>query len=228
MISFRFCLIVCYVVFMNANFYGLLGSTFVESLPVDLWLWIVSQVIGIVGVVIFMISMQEKNQERLIKWLVLSNFLTFVSLLFLFNWPIAAIMGINTFKNISFYYKHKKKPPMWFAIFILVFFIAANSVAVALTWIHYIDFAILASIIFLNYATWKKGGLHLIKGGFFVSSVLMIINAVFFVNIMGAVSAGLVAISVVLFYIKFFKNKKNKKSESEKVEEVLDASSEEA
>jgi len=82
----------------------------------------------------------------------------------------------------------------------------AQTVAVIFTWNTWFDWLFLAGNLFCTFGAWMKGP-HLMRICNIQISILIIVNAVMFSNLMSIVIETFALTSITIFYIRFFRNK---------------------
>ena len=79
------------------------------DIPVPLWQWIVSQIIGVFLIVANIFGWQQKDKIRLLWFLVILNILALAANIFLFNWVVVALGSVGAVKNLSFIFVETKR-----------------------------------------------------------------------------------------------------------------------
>ena len=176
--------------------------------------FIISQIIGLVILCLVVCAFQTKNKGKTLWILTMCTALGIVSNALLLNWIIVTVLAINIFRFSTFAIleKHgdKKELRLVALIFFWIITAAVSSLVTILADLHWFNWILLAGNLFSIYGQWAKG-LHLIRiSNLFISS-LLIINAAMFMNLMSIAIEIFVIISIIVFYVKFFRTSNSKK-----------------
>ena len=186
-----------------------------DDLHVELWQWIVSQVLGVFIVLCLIIGFQTKAKQRLLLTFAIANVIGFFSMLLLENYGLAAMSVVNVGKNVAFMWTNKRESAgrpinKVLSYVLLVFFWVAGIVSVSIWWVVWTDWPGLGFQIITTWASWHgaRWTTHVMKLSSLGFQVVFIINAFMFFNWIGIVSGLIVLGSILLYYIKFFAQKK--------------------
>jgi len=177
---------------------------------VELWQWILSQVIGVFSLVMMFISFQAKTKSRVLTIMCIGVTSGIIGLSLLENWVMVGLLSVTLVRNLTFIYLDKKDSeiPKDFSVFVLVLFMLLATYTVFWTNRWWFDWLLLGATLFSTYGKWAKG-IHLIRISSVTFSALAIVNAVEFHNLMGILIDIVIICSIGFFYIKFFRNKKS-------------------
>jgi hypothetical protein len=182
------------------------------ELTVPLPLWIASQVFAFIALAIIVFGFQVKRKRNTMFCLACACAVIAVSVAFLENWVVFAIMAVATCRNFQVaLFEHLrdkgKKINKYIEMAILALFVIAYIVPIIFTWVWWLDWALLSvSLVILLAGTIK--GIHLLRVASICYESLMIVNNVRFFNIIGIVTSSISISSILLFYVRFiWKNK---------------------
>jgi len=186
------------------------------ELPVVLWMFIISQIFGLVNIVIAFIKFQYKNKAKTLKLSAVGNIFKSLNYAFLLNWSLAGLKLVSIVKNLV-WAKESKNPAavkFWKSLLMFIFFSLVSAFVVFLAWWSnriWFEWVILGVVLFANFGKWKKG-IHWMRISQFVYRGAMIVNSIlFFLNFTNIIKAVAVMISIIIFYVRFFGEKKIKK-----------------
>jgi len=187
--------------------------------------FIFSQAIGLIILGIVVYAFQTKDKSKTLWLLTGATVLGVVANILLLNWSIIIILAINIFRFPSFAILEKHEDKKELRVVVLVFFLVVTAAAMAIVTVvadlHWFNWILMVGTLLSIYGQWAKG-VHLIRITNIVVSTLLIINAVMFMNIMGMLIETFVIISIIVFYVRFFKGKeKGEQNESEQDEDAL-------
>jgi len=190
-------------------------------------MWIVSQVIGVFSIVLWIIIYQQKNKARQLGLSAIGNTISVVSSIFLFNFVKVGAAGVSAVKNATFAYSEKTNkfsPETLLSLVIL--FSWVSLIVMFYTWLVWIDWLILATIFVFNYGK-AFGNIHWVKVPGLVYNGLFLVNSMMFMSITGIISHTLIMISIIVYYIRRYKEKRKRAAQPSQAQELpsTDASS---
>ena len=179
------------------------------QIHVPIWQYTLSQVIGVFVIISMVFVFQSKNKVRMLLLMALASLLSVFMQVLLENYAVAGIAGVTFFKSLSFAWTTKKGAslPPWVGTVAFLVFSSAAVVPVVLLWHHWVEFAILGAQIFANFTQWRSGT-HMMRLSGFLFAVLMIANNIMFLNGAGMIISMFTIISVIIFYVRHFRQKK--------------------
>ena len=185
------------------------------ELTVSLPLWIVSQVFAFIALAIIVFGMQVKRKRNTMICLALGCSMIAVSVAFLMNWVVFAIMTVAVLRNTQVaIFEHlrdkgkqiNKNVEYGF----LALFVVAYVVPIIFTWVWWVDWALLSvSLVILLAGTLK--GIHLLRIASICYDGLMIVNHTVFFNVIGIITSSIVIGSILVFYVRYFWEKRKQK-----------------
>jgi hypothetical protein len=196
------------------------------ELPVVLWMFIVSQIFGAINIFIAFIKYQYKDKAKTLKLSAVGNVFKALNYAFLMNFSLAGLKVVSVFKNLSFSKTSKGEVKRWLSISIFIFFcLISTAIVVWAWWLSgiWFEWVVLAVVLLANYGKWAKG-VHLIRiTQLFYCSVMIINGLFFFLNFTSIIKAVAVIISILVFYVRFFKKKCTKptKVEEDDLQQVI-------
>jgi hypothetical protein len=186
------------------------------ELPVVLWMFIVSQIFGLVNIVIAFIKFQFKDKGKTLKLSAVGNVFKSLNYLFLLNWSLAGLKVVSIFKNLFFVKTSKGEVKRWKSILGFVLFTAVSAGIVFWAWWFsrlWFEWVILAVVVFANFGKWVKG-IHIMRISQFVYRSAMIVNSIFFfLNPTNLIKAVAVMVSIIIFYVRLVFGKRKKVTE---------------
>jgi len=184
------------------------------ELTVELPVWIISQIIGFIGVVLCVWSFQIKSKVKMLVLVGAANIFFGLAAGLLLNWVVFWLLLVAAIRSFAFSYLEQrrvrgKRTHKSVSLSLMIVFIFVLIVAVAFTWIWWLDWVLLAISIFIIYGNYAKG-IHKLRIGLTTYESAVIINYVVFFNIVGVIQSILLLGAMVVFYIRFFRNKLRK------------------
>ncbi|MCL2228878.1 MAG: YgjV family protein [Firmicutes bacterium] len=200
-----------------------------SDLPVPLWQWIVSQVIGVIALVFVVLGFQMKKKPLMLVCLAISNVLSAVMQGFLGNFIMAGIAGVVVFRLLAYAWLHNRreqskqgaknysarektvKPiPLWFDISILVVALALNipvAIFTATWWFDWVFFGVTMAATFAQWTPYP----HVVRLAAVIPTIMVLIAAIFFTNFISLITEIFALVSIGVFYVRYFvKKSKNK------------------
>jgi len=173
------------------------------EINVDLWQWILSQALGLVGVVLLFITFQAKTKSRMLFLQAIAVLIGAVSTALLENYVLTGLLVFAAVRNFIFLGldKYEKRVSKLFSYFTLAILLASVVLIVIFTRTWWYDWVIMVFALLTTQAKWMKGE-HLIRITSLMYSIIVIVNHIAFMNLMGLVIDVVIIISIVLFYIK--------------------------
>ena len=177
-------------------------------LDFDLPIIILSQTFGILALIIYFITNQQKSKKSYLLLMELGGVFNIIMLAMLQMWLLALFSIISFVRNIAFYLKDARKDTISLSvnILLLIIFWAATVIITIFTaeiWFEWIAMAIFMLHIF---GLWYKG-IHWAKLSDMIYCICLVILNVFVLNIMGIIIAANTIVSVVIFYIMLLTKK---------------------
>jgi len=168
-------------------------------------LWITSQALALVALILFVIGMQMKTKNKTLFVFVIGLAFYAGSAALLSNWIMVGIFVLAMIRNVVFLLldRHSAKVPRWASVFTLVLFMVATVTMVAFTWNWWFDFVILGFSLFSIFGAWAKG-IHMIRIANACISTVVTVNNIVNANLIGVVIEVVIIISIIVFYIGFF------------------------
>jgi len=185
------------------------------ELPVVLWMFIISQVFGLVNIVIAIIRYQYKSKAKTLRLAAVGNIFKALNYAFLLNWSLAALKVVSIAKNLIFAKTSAEdsKIKFWKSLSIFIFFCLISTAVVFVTWWFnglWFEWVILAAVLVANFGKWAKGS-HLLRGtAVFYRSVMIINSIFFFLNPTNLIKAVGVITSIIIYYIRLIIKKRKK------------------
>ena len=176
---------------------------------VPTWLWWLSQGFGLIGIVLIFIALQQKLKSRQLFLQSLAILFAVISNSMILNMILVATLSINMVKNFVFAVLDVKKDKArkWEKHFYFVLFSILSVVATFIVWLFFSDtwswfnVALPIGAVAVNYTKAYKN-VHWIKWGIFGNSIIAIVNALMFANVMGVVASLIMMVSVIVFYVR--------------------------
>ena len=197
-----------------------------SELPVILWMFIVSQVFGLINIGIAFIKYQYKEKAKTLKLSAVGNVFKALNYAFLLNWSLAGLKVVSIAKNLMFAKTSKGTMKFWKSLTIFIAFSLVSVGVVVVAWWFsriWFEWVILAVVLFANFGKWAKG-IHILRGSQFLYRAVMIINSIFFfLNPTNIVKAIAVMTSIIIFYIRLLREKRKKAKEcDENAKELIE------
>jgi len=195
------------------------------ELPVVLWMFILSQIFGAINIFIAFIKFQYKDKAKTLKLSAVGNVFKSLNYVFLLNWSLAGLKVVSIFKNLFFAKTSKGEVKRWKSILGFVIFSLISVGVVFWAWWFsrlWIEWVLLSVVLFANFGKWAKG-IHIMRISQLAYRLAMIVNSIFFfLNPTNLIKAIAVITSIIIFYIRFAKDKRKKKDEldAEPAEEI--------
>jgi len=170
--------------------------------------FVISQVFGVMILIVIFITFQQKNKERLLLWSIFMMVLFFLMWAALDQWTIAAISGVGAVRNVAFYWlkKNQDRVSRGMSIAILVVFIAFTVTVGFLTRSEWFDLVIIISSSFFVIALWQNNP-HILRFiGFINGGIFLAVN-ILLLNIMGMLIELSFITSIIVFYIRYYRRK---------------------
>ena len=176
------------------------------NIDVPMWMWWLSQAVGVVGLVILIWCWQCRRKVRTLTLVTIARVLSTIASALLLNWVLAVFFGIAAIRGLVVTWleirrERGREPSDGVTMAILGVSLVATAVFMAMTAQWWFDWVLLVLGVIFVFAEWARG-IHLIRGSQFALSSAMLVNAYFFANIMGAVKAVAVMGSIAVFYIR--------------------------
>ena len=191
------------------------------ELPVVWWAFIISQIFGLVNIIIAFIKFQYKDKAKTLRLSAIGNVFKSLNYIFLLNWSLAGLKVISIFKNLFFAKTSKGDVKLWKSILGFVIFSLISTGVVFWAWWYsreWFEWVILGVVLFANFGKWVKG-IHILRTSQLVYRLAMIYNSIFvFLNPTNLIKAVAVITSIIIFYIRLLREKCKKKKDS--VEEI--------
>ena len=189
------------------------------ELPVVLWMFIVSQIFGLINIAIAFYKFQFKDKAKTLRLSAVGNVFKALNYAFLLNWSLAGLKVVSIAKNLIFAKTSSENSGIkfWQSLLIFLFFSLISFAVVFVTWWFsrlWFEWVILAVVLFANFGKWVKGIHWLRISALFYRSVMIINSIFFFLNITNLIKAVVVIWSIIIFYTRFFTNRSNKEKEA--------------
>jgi len=186
------------------------------TIEVALWMFVVSQIFGLVNIGISFYKYQFKNKAKTLRLSAVGNIFKALNYAFLLNWSLAGLKVVSIAKNLMFAKTSDPNSKMkrWKSILIFVVFTLISAATVFIGWWFsrlWFEWIILAVVVLANFGKWKKG-IHLLRISQVIYRAAMIINSIFFfLNPTNLIKAVAVIVSIIIFYIRLIIEKRQKK-----------------
>ena len=195
-----------------------------SDLPVPLWQWILSQVFGLIALVLVIIGFQLKDKSKLLIFIALASVAGSIMQTLLTNYIMAAIGAVVVVRLFVYAWlqKHRKTIPQWLDITILTIFLLVNIPITIFTAEWWFDWVFFGFVTVGTFGQWVSNS-HSVRVSTMPITIMILIAAIFFSNIMSLLTETFVLVSVTIFYIRFFKekNRPNIQPEACQTETVL-------
>jgi len=191
-------------------FYDLFSDFSLESLPVPLWAFIVSQIFGIVNIGLAVYRYQVKKRDKTINIKIAGNVAKLLNLAFLLNWTLVGLKVVSVIKNITMKKvtgENSKAKRRTSTLLLILFCMIKVGMVFAFWWFnrYWIEWVILGTTLFAMVGKWQKN-VHLMRVSSAVNSIAIFINSLFFfLNFTALVKTVFVLGSLVVFYVLHFK-----------------------
>jgi len=184
----------------------LLSMRFWENIPVAMWQWVLSQAIGVVGLVLLFTCWQIRNKVKTLSVVTVARILSTITSALLENWILAIFFAISAVRGVIFTWLEVRRakgrePHKYITFGLLIGSLAAAGIFMGLTVVWWFDWVLFGLSLVFIFAEWFHG-IHFMRGAQFALSSAMIVNAWFFANIMGIAKAVAVIGSIIVFYIR--------------------------
>ncbi|MCL2228838.1 MAG: hypothetical protein FWC00_03340 [Firmicutes bacterium] len=179
------------------------------QIHVALWIFIVAQVFGFVYVGIQFTAKQFKDKSTTLKLYAVGNIFSIISNAMLLNWVLVGGKCVSFFKNLSFSWlqKNRERVGKILSVGMLLFFISAVFIVGIFTWDGLWFNWILMFMLSVSYfGEWHRN-IHLLRIGSFLYLCAVFVNALMFANFADMVKCIVSTIAIIVFYIRFFRNR---------------------
>ena len=174
--------------------------TFFE-IRVPMWMWILSQVIGVISIILWFIIYQQKDKARQLGLSSIANLLGVVTTFLVGNYVKAGTNAVNCAKNAIFSLTNKNNVTNKKILFLLVcLFSIINVVVVVSIWTIWLDWVLLGMALILNYGK-AFGDIHWVKIPNMIWNILGLVYAMMFMSITGMILHIVIISSIIIFYI---------------------------
>ena len=174
--------------------------------------FIMSQIIGGIGVLFLVYSLQKNNRKKLLKYQVLTSFSFALQYFLLGAFTGAFTFIVNNLRSSTFYYysKARKKPNV-----LLLFLFSGLAITMGLTTYKNI-FSIIPVIssVITTYGAWQKKA-KIFRIAIMTSSFILIFHDLYFGAYAGMLSYAITFTSTLIGFIKYQMPKKNKELKAE-------------
>ena len=171
-----------------------------------MWWYYLGQAIGVIGVIIFFISYQCKNQKQLLFLQTISNAVMFVHYLLIGATSGYALAIASIVRNIVFYFRDKKYLS---SIIIPYLFAAIISVIGALSWQGYYSLFLIVGLA-VNTVFMAVKDINVLRISVIFTCALIFTYNVFVLSIPGMINEALSIVGAIIGLITYHvKNKKN-------------------
>ena len=167
-------------------------------------LWIITQIFSLIGLVLMTYAFQVKSKRKTLIIISISCMLGVISSALLGNWALASILAVTVIRNTTFAWIDGKQIKKSTSVTILVFFLIATVLSVIFIVQWWLDWLLLVAALFSTYGKWAKG-IHLIRVTSLIYSALAIIIHIYFTNFMAVLIDVFIIVSIVVFYIRYFR-----------------------
>jgi len=165
--------------------------------------WIASQALNLISLVLLVIAFQVKNKNRTLILMASACAFGVVSSVLLGNMAFAVVMTVSVIRSLSFAWMEARRVALnrLFSISVLLVFMAVSVLLVVFAVQWWFDWVLLGSSLFSTYGSWKKG-IHLIRISTVLGSVLAIVSHIHFHNFTALLIEAFVIGSIAVFYIR--------------------------
>jgi hypothetical protein len=198
------------------------------DLHVPLWIWIVSQIIGFIGLALIVAAFQQRCKIKSLKLLTANNFALIAGNALLLNWIQVARPFVTIFANATFIQIQRKggeasnRFKIWSFVIFGVLYVLSFVLIWALVSFHWFDLFLLGGLLLFNFGKIAKN-VHAIHITGAIFQVAMMINALMFSNIIGAISGLIILSSIAVFYFKRWVKRKGEQREEMQTSEDPEA-----
>ena len=185
------------------------------ELPVVLWMFLVSQLFGLINAGIAVYRYQVKDKSKTLRMAAVGNIFKIFNYAFILNWSLAGLKVVSIAKNLMFSKTSKGNMKFWKSFLIFLLFSLISVAIVFWAWWFsrlWFEWVILAVVLFANFGKWAKG-IHLLRISSVVYRLAMIVNSIFFhLNLTNLIKAVFVIATIIVFYIRLMLERKDKVS----------------
>ena len=172
-------------------------------------LWILSQVFAFFALcclVYAMVFTKKKWQTQL--GVMGFNALMSVCVALQTDWVMFGIHSLAVARDIVFIWKDRYYPDnRAISISVIILFMTASVIVGIVTYVWWFQVFLICASMFVDYGSWAKG-VHMIRISRFVFSALAIVNFLTFrFNPTGVVISVFAITSVIIFYLRYFRNR---------------------
>ena len=181
------------------------------TIPVALWMFLVSQFFGLINAGIAVFRYQIKDKSKTLKLAAIGNFFKIFNYVFILNWSLALLKVVSIFKNLVFAKTSQGNMKLSKSILLLIGFSLISTAVVFTTWWFsrlWFEWVILGVVLFSNFGKWAKG-IHILRISSIFYRLAMIINSIFYyLNLTNLIKAIFVLSTIAVFYIRLLINNK--------------------
>ncbi|MCL2846991.1 MAG: YgjV family protein [Firmicutes bacterium] len=180
------------------------------EITVSLWQWITSQVIGVICMVILVVCWQLKNKKHNLWLLTISRILGIAMVALLESWVLVAYFSVATLRGFAFIWLDKNRGRVGRVVdwaFLIVVW-ALTAVSMAMFAEGWYDWVMLGAAMLVTFGEWFRG-VHILRVTVFISIVARSILFALALNIMGIIIEFSIMVSLIVFYVRHFRNAKN-------------------
>ena len=191
-----------------------------DSLPVALWAFVVSQIFGLLNIGLAVYRYKVKKRDRAINIKIAGNFTKLLNLAFLLNFTLVGLKIVSIAKNLTMkkVTKDGSQVKTSTSIMLLILFCLIKAIIVLIMWLFsglWFEWIILATALFAMIGKWQKN-MHLMRVSSLVNTIAIFVNSLFFfLNFTSLLKAVFVVTSILIFYIVFFVKRAKSKHQVE-------------
>ena len=176
-------------------------------------MWIVSQIIGVVALIVVIIAFQKKRRLSTLLLSALANGVSVVMHLLLTNWVMAGFAAAVSIRALVYAfiepYRLANSLPRWLDYIVLVAMLAVNGIVfIFVREVFWFDYVLLGGTMFATFGGWRRG-IHWIRFGNIVLSAFIIVNAIMFVNVLSIITESFIILAILAFYVRIARAKRN-------------------
>ena len=177
----------------------------------DSWQWWVSQVFGLIALVLVVVAFQMKGNIRLLVMLAIASLASVFMQAFLGNFIMAAMAGLVVVRLFVYAWLNKRRDAGNMTerldVSILMIFLLLNVIATIVTAEWWFDWIFLSVATVATWGGWSRNT-HMVRITSVPVGIMVLAAAFMFTNYMSIVTEVLVLGSIAVFYWRFFRDKK--------------------
>jgi len=181
------------------------------QLHVELWQWIVSQVLAGVILVLTVWGFSIRSKRNSLALFVVCGIISVPMNILLENWIMMYFSIFFIVRNAAFWLLEVRgeRVSLQTSFYIFVALTAIAVVIVALVWSHWFDWVLLSGTLATGFGKWLSGnrGVHGMRITKTYKCLLVIVNSIMFLNAVKVLVQLITLIAIGVFYVRFFRRK---------------------